>query len=83
MARLLTSPFIISLLVTISTVLRCRVISAGQATTRTFTVTGFTLPVAMSYTDMPVVSARVPGIAPDKSAAQAFVSHLVMQTMSL
>ncbi|KAJ1354828.1 hypothetical protein KIN20_011884 [Parelaphostrongylus tenuis] len=30
---------------------------------------------------MPVVFAKVPGIAPNKGAAQALVSHLVMQTV--
>ncbi|KAJ1366673.1 hypothetical protein KIN20_027408, partial [Parelaphostrongylus tenuis] len=54
---------------------------AGQASTRSFTVTGFSLPVAMGYTDIPAVSARVPGIAVSTGSAQAFVSRLVMQTV--
>ncbi|KAJ1356750.1 hypothetical protein KIN20_014511 [Parelaphostrongylus tenuis] len=81
MPRLSTSLFIISLLLAISTVLGCGVMPAGQASTRTFTVTGFTLPVAMSYTDMPMVSAQASDIAPNRGAAQLFESRLVMQTV--
>ncbi|KAJ1361521.1 hypothetical protein KIN20_020794 [Parelaphostrongylus tenuis] len=49
MTRLSTGAFMISLLVLNSTVLGCGVIPAGQSSTRTFTVTRFTLPVAMVY----------------------------------
>ncbi|KAJ1368267.1 hypothetical protein KIN20_029359 [Parelaphostrongylus tenuis] len=81
MTNLHINPFIISLLATISTVLGCGVLPAGQASTRTFTVTGFTLPVSMAYTDMTDVIARVPGIATSRERAQAFVERLVMQTV--
>ncbi|KAJ1368797.1 hypothetical protein KIN20_030122, partial [Parelaphostrongylus tenuis] len=82
MARPPTAPAMISLLATISTVFGCGVLPAGQASTRTFTVGGFTtLPVAMVYTDMPSVSSQVTGIATSKGGAQAFVSRLVMQTV--
>ncbi|KAJ1360278.1 hypothetical protein KIN20_019205 [Parelaphostrongylus tenuis] len=65
----------------ISTVLGCGVMPAGQASTRTFTVTGFTLPVSMAYTDMADAFARVPGIATSRKRALAFVERLVMQTV--
>ncbi|KAJ1355635.1 hypothetical protein KIN20_013126 [Parelaphostrongylus tenuis] len=70
------------LLTTIRTVLGCGVMPAGQARTVTFTVTGFTLPVAMVYTEEPNVVARVPGIATSEAGAKAFVERLVIQTVS-
>ncbi|KAJ1366210.1 hypothetical protein KIN20_026810 [Parelaphostrongylus tenuis] len=45
------------------------------------TSSGFTLPVAMVYTDKPEVSAQVPGIAVSSASAQGFVSRLVMQAV--
>ncbi|KAJ1350198.1 hypothetical protein KIN20_005932 [Parelaphostrongylus tenuis] len=72
---------VFSLLITILTVLGCGVTPAGQASTRSFTVTGFTLPVAMAYTNALVVSARVGSIATEKGRAQALVERLVMQTV--
>ncbi|KAJ1361098.1 hypothetical protein KIN20_020276 [Parelaphostrongylus tenuis] len=82
MAKTSIDPFMISLLATISTVLGCGVIPAGQASTTTFTVTGITtLPVAMAYSGKPEVSAQVPGIATTRDGAKAFVSRLVMQTI--
>ncbi|KAJ1357722.1 hypothetical protein KIN20_015918 [Parelaphostrongylus tenuis] len=71
----------ISLLATISTAFGCGVMPAGQMSSRTFTVSSFTLPVAMAYTEMNDVSAQVPGIATSKGGAQAFVQRLVMQTV--
>ncbi|KAJ1366675.1 hypothetical protein KIN20_027411 [Parelaphostrongylus tenuis] len=46
--------------------------------TRTFKVSGFTLPVAMVCSAAPEVRPRVPGIAADMSEAQAFVSRPVI-----
>ncbi|KAJ1361104.1 hypothetical protein KIN20_020282 [Parelaphostrongylus tenuis] len=84
MAKTLIDPFMISLIATISTVLGCGVMPAGQASTRTFTVTGITtLPAAMAYSDKPEVSAQVPFIATTRDGAKASVSRLVMQTVSL
>ncbi|KAJ1374966.1 hypothetical protein KIN20_038175 [Parelaphostrongylus tenuis] len=45
--------------------------------TRTFTVSGFTLPVAMVYTT-PTVSAQVSGIAASRERAQALVQRVTM-----
>ncbi|KAJ1354541.1 hypothetical protein KIN20_011519 [Parelaphostrongylus tenuis] len=53
----------------------------GQARTISFTVTGFTLPIAMVYTEAPAVSAQIPGIATSEAAAKAFVERLVMHTV--
>ncbi|KAJ1347576.1 hypothetical protein KIN20_002670 [Parelaphostrongylus tenuis] len=62
--RTSTASSMISLLAAFSTVLGCGVIPAGQASTRTLTVTGLTtLPVAMVYTMIAENSARIPGIA--------------------
>ncbi|KAJ1359057.1 hypothetical protein KIN20_017674 [Parelaphostrongylus tenuis] len=80
--RTSTAPSLISLLAAFSTVLGCGVIPAGQASTRTFTVTGLTtLPVAMVYTMKPENSARIPGIATSVAQARGFVEGLVMQTV--
>ncbi|KAJ1363981.1 hypothetical protein KIN20_023961 [Parelaphostrongylus tenuis] len=82
MVRLPTESFAILLLATISSVMGCGVLPAGQASTRTFNVTGFTtLPVAMIYSTAPDVQAQIPGIASSEGGAQAFVLHLVMQTI--
>ncbi|KAJ1361026.1 hypothetical protein KIN20_020178 [Parelaphostrongylus tenuis] len=75
-----TDYFMISLLATISTVFGCGVMPAGQGSTRNFTVTGFTLPVAMAYSTSTAVLAQVPGIATSEAGAKGFVERLVMQT---
>ncbi|KAJ1358024.1 hypothetical protein KIN20_016326 [Parelaphostrongylus tenuis] len=80
-AKLPTDPIVISLLATIFTAFGCGVIPAGQASTRNFVVTGFTLPVAMVYTNMDMISAQHPGIAGSRDGVQAFVSRIVMQTV--
>ncbi|KAJ1356254.1 hypothetical protein KIN20_013929 [Parelaphostrongylus tenuis] len=59
MAGYLTSPLMVSLLATISTVFGCGVMPPGQVRTISFTVTGFTLPVAMVYTEAPAISAQI------------------------
>ncbi|KAJ1357336.1 hypothetical protein KIN20_015469 [Parelaphostrongylus tenuis] len=63
-----TDPFTISTLV-ITAVLGCRVMPPSQESRRSFTVTGFTLPVSMVYSGEADVRARVPGIATSKGAA--------------
>ncbi|KAJ1354930.1 hypothetical protein KIN20_012027 [Parelaphostrongylus tenuis] len=82
MVRLPTNPIMVSLLATISTVLGCGVMPAGQgARNMTFTVTSFTtLPVNMVYTSI-VNSAKVSGIATSEASAKGFVQRLVMQTV--
>ncbi|KAJ1353899.1 hypothetical protein KIN20_010672 [Parelaphostrongylus tenuis] len=80
-ARLLNIRFVILLLATISTVLGCGVMPAGQSRSTIFTVTGFSLPVTMVYSGSAEVSAQVPGIASNKGGVQAFVQRLVMQTI--
>ncbi|KAJ1357930.1 hypothetical protein KIN20_016205 [Parelaphostrongylus tenuis] len=80
MEKLSINPFMLSLLELFSTVMGCGVLPAGQARTRSLTVTGLTtLPVAMVYAGKPEISTQVPGIAPHKAEAEAFVSHLVTQ----
>ncbi|KAJ1370378.1 hypothetical protein KIN20_032090 [Parelaphostrongylus tenuis] len=76
-----TDHFMISLLATISTVFGCGVMPAGQGSTRNFTVTGFTLPVAMAYSTSTAVLAQLPGIATSEAGAKGFVERLVMQTV--
>ncbi|KAJ1353571.1 hypothetical protein KIN20_010224 [Parelaphostrongylus tenuis] len=76
-----TDHFMISLLATISTVFGCGVMPAGQGSTRNFTVTGFTLPVAMAYSTATAVQAQVPGIATSEARAKGFVERTVMQTL--
>ncbi|KAJ1369348.1 hypothetical protein KIN20_030785 [Parelaphostrongylus tenuis] len=76
-----TCLFTTSLLTTISTTLGCGVMPPGQAITRNFTVSGFTLPVTMVYSGEISVRARVSGIASSKETAMASVSRLLMQTV--
>ncbi|KAJ1369419.1 hypothetical protein KIN20_030870 [Parelaphostrongylus tenuis] len=75
-------PFVISLLATTSTALCCGVMPAGQASTRTFKVSGFTtLPVAMVYAGKREAAVQVSGIASSEEGAKSFVQNLVMQTI--
>ncbi|KAJ1349172.1 hypothetical protein KIN20_004641 [Parelaphostrongylus tenuis] len=73
--------FVMLLLAIISTVLGCGVLPAGQGSTKNFTVTGFTLSVAMAYSTAPSVQARVPGIATSEAGATRFVQRLVKQAV--
>ncbi|KAJ1365300.1 hypothetical protein KIN20_025566 [Parelaphostrongylus tenuis] len=81
MARLPTHLVTVSLLAFFSTALGCGVMPAGQGSARHFTLTGFTLPVAMVYSPKADVPIRVPGIAANQAAARGFVQRLVMQTV--
>ncbi|KAJ1357674.1 hypothetical protein KIN20_015862 [Parelaphostrongylus tenuis] len=58
MAGLRINRFVISLLAAISTTLGCGVMPAGQMSTRNFTVTDFTLPVAMAYSHATDIQSR-------------------------
>ncbi|KAJ1364879.1 hypothetical protein KIN20_025068 [Parelaphostrongylus tenuis] len=49
---------------------------------RTFNVTGFTLPVAMTYSMSPSAAAQAVGISTSADAARAFVMRTVMQAVS-
>ncbi|KAJ1366781.1 hypothetical protein KIN20_027542 [Parelaphostrongylus tenuis] len=69
----------ISLLTTISAVFGYGVMPA--VSTRNFTVTGFTLPVAMVYSTAHSVQSQVPGIATSEAGAAGFVQRLVMRTV--
>ncbi|KAJ1369446.1 hypothetical protein KIN20_030904 [Parelaphostrongylus tenuis] len=78
-----TSPFMISLLVSISSVFGCGVIPGGQTSTITFTASGPShLPIIAVYTENKVVSTLFPGIATSKSAVQAFVQRFAKQTVA-
>ncbi|KAJ1366144.1 hypothetical protein KIN20_026744 [Parelaphostrongylus tenuis] len=81
MTNLPTNPLIIPLL-NIPIVLGCGVMPLGQAGTRSFTVTGFTLPTSLVYSGNPTVRAKASGIQPSSGAVQAFVSRIVTQTIS-
>ncbi|KAJ1356818.1 hypothetical protein KIN20_014623 [Parelaphostrongylus tenuis] len=78
-ARLSTHLVTVSLLAFFSTALGCGVMPAGQGSSIPFTLTGFTLPVAMVYSPKADVPFRVPGIAANQAAARGFVQRLVMQ----
>ncbi|KAJ1372088.1 hypothetical protein KIN20_034148 [Parelaphostrongylus tenuis] len=79
--------FMISLLTTISAVLGCGVLPAGQGSERSVAlrtlgrsiVTGLTtLPVAMVYSGAPTIRAQVLGIAFSEGGAQAFLALTVI-----
>ncbi|KAJ1361502.1 hypothetical protein KIN20_020770 [Parelaphostrongylus tenuis] len=81
-AGLSSAPFMILLLVSISTVFGCGVIPGGQTSTRTFTASGpSNLPIIAVYTDNEVISTVVPGIATSKDAVQALAQRFAMQTV--
>ncbi|KAJ1366217.1 hypothetical protein KIN20_026817 [Parelaphostrongylus tenuis] len=71
------------MLAAVSKVFGCGIMPAGQASTRCFTVTGFTLALAMVYSSETSVLTRVPGIASSKNGAQAFARLFVMQTVCI
>ncbi|KAJ1368486.1 hypothetical protein KIN20_029622 [Parelaphostrongylus tenuis] len=81
MTRPLTNYLMLSLLAIIATILGCGVMPAGQANTKSFTVSGFSLPISMVYSTAADVQAQVPGVADNRGAAQGFVQRLVMQTI--
>ncbi|KAJ1366524.1 hypothetical protein KIN20_027203 [Parelaphostrongylus tenuis] len=77
-----SAPFVILLLVSISTVFGCGVIPGGQTSSRTFTASGpSNLPIIAVYTESDVIPTLVPGIATSKNAVQAFVQRFAMQTV--
>ncbi|KAJ1365101.1 hypothetical protein KIN20_025326 [Parelaphostrongylus tenuis] len=79
-ARPSSVPFMILLLISISTVCGCGVIPGGQTSTRTFTASGPTnLPVIAVYTIDNTVSAQFPGIATSSGVVQAFAQRFAMQ----
>ncbi|KAJ1361499.1 hypothetical protein KIN20_020765 [Parelaphostrongylus tenuis] len=76
------APFMILLLVSISTVFGCGVIPGGQTSSRTFTASGpSNLPITAVYTEKNKVSALVPGITTNKNAVHAFAQRFAMQTV--
>ncbi|KAJ1348496.1 hypothetical protein KIN20_003809 [Parelaphostrongylus tenuis] len=79
MARLPAT--VILLLITVSAVFGCGVVPQGQMATRTFRVTGFTLPVTMVYSTTPKVLVQVPGILSTRESASSFTSRLIMQAV--
>ncbi|KAJ1360296.1 hypothetical protein KIN20_019229 [Parelaphostrongylus tenuis] len=77
-----SAPFMIMLLVSISTVFGCGVIPGGQTSTRTVTASGpNNLLIIAVYTEKNEVSALVPGIATSKGAVQALAQRFAMQTV--
>ncbi|KAJ1374254.1 hypothetical protein KIN20_036905 [Parelaphostrongylus tenuis] len=69
------------MLASLSAVSGCGVMPQGQARTWNFTVSGFSLPVTMTYSASPTVRSQFFGIAATREAASSFVSRLVMQTV--
>ncbi|KAJ1370173.1 hypothetical protein KIN20_031843 [Parelaphostrongylus tenuis] len=81
MPNLLTGLFMIALTAIISIASGYGVAPVGQASTRIFTVTGFTLPVAMVHTGDAAIRAQLSNIANSRGAVQALVNRLLMQTV--
>ncbi|KAJ1358893.1 hypothetical protein KIN20_017453 [Parelaphostrongylus tenuis] len=73
---------LILLLSTILAVLGCGVMPQGQAVTRNFRLSGFTLPVNMVFTVSAGAPVQFSGIAASSDAAKSFVSRLVLQTVT-
>ncbi|KAJ1369462.1 hypothetical protein KIN20_030931 [Parelaphostrongylus tenuis] len=77
-ARLLLIP-----LLTSSAVLGCGTLPGGATAmgSRTFNVTGFSLPVSMTYSMAPSAAAQAVGISTSVDAAKAFVMRTIMQAV--
>ncbi|KAJ1370931.1 hypothetical protein KIN20_032758 [Parelaphostrongylus tenuis] len=71
--------FLISLL-TLTAVLGCGTLPAAMSS-RTFNVTGFSLPVAMTFSSTPSASAQAVGISTSADAVRGFVMRTVMQAV--
>ncbi|KAJ1346075.1 hypothetical protein KIN20_000763 [Parelaphostrongylus tenuis] len=80
MTKFPTSPLNIFVL-TFATVLGCGVLPPGQARSRSFKVTGFTIPVNLAYSTDASVRVKAFGMAASGGEVQALVSRLVMQTV--
>ncbi|KAJ1367081.1 hypothetical protein KIN20_027930 [Parelaphostrongylus tenuis] len=81
MAKLpITCSLAISVLI-IAAVMGCGVMPPREARTTNFMVTGFSLPVCMTYSGETDVRTKVFDIAMSREAAQAFVERTVMQTV--
>ncbi|KAJ1354001.1 hypothetical protein KIN20_010797 [Parelaphostrongylus tenuis] len=65
-----TYGFALVSVLTITTVFGCGVMPPGQTTTRSFTISGFSLPVSMVYSEMVSVRTESPGIVASKNAAR-------------
>ncbi|KAJ1367828.1 hypothetical protein KIN20_028824 [Parelaphostrongylus tenuis] len=77
-----SAPFMITLLVSISTGFGCGVIPGGQTSIRTFTASGpSNLRITAVYTNNDQISALIPGIATSKGAVQALAQRFAMQTV--
>ncbi|KAJ1363047.1 hypothetical protein KIN20_022802 [Parelaphostrongylus tenuis] len=61
--------------------LGCGTLPGGQARSLSFTVSGFTLPVQMTWTSNQAVAAQLPGILRSAADVQSFVQRLIMQAI--
>ncbi|KAJ1346016.1 hypothetical protein KIN20_000681 [Parelaphostrongylus tenuis] len=81
----MTSPLnglLVISLVTTTTVLGCGVMPPGQGSTRSFNVSGFSLPVAMAFSTAPNAPTLAPGISSSADAAKGFVARLAIQAVT-
>ncbi|KAJ1357327.1 hypothetical protein KIN20_015457 [Parelaphostrongylus tenuis] len=73
------SGLLILLLSTVLAVLGCGVMPQGQAMTRNFSLSGFTLPVNMVFTASAGAAVQFSGIAATSDAAKSFVTEVLEQ----
>ncbi|KAJ1347120.1 hypothetical protein KIN20_002082 [Parelaphostrongylus tenuis] len=81
MMRLLTIGLLTISVLIITRAFGCGVMPPGQASTRSFSITGFNLPVSMVYSESANVIAGTSGISISRDAARASVQRLVMQAV--
>ncbi|KAJ1370096.1 hypothetical protein KIN20_031746 [Parelaphostrongylus tenuis] len=82
MAKVSASSFVMPLFV-ITAVLGCGTLPGGPAamSSRTFNVSGFSLPVAMAFTSAPGAIAQVANISTSADVARGFVMRTIMQAV--
>ncbi|KAJ1356503.1 hypothetical protein KIN20_014235 [Parelaphostrongylus tenuis] len=82
MAKVPASSFVMPLFI-ITAVLGCGTLPSGPASmsSRTFNVSGFSLPVAMAFTSAPGAVAQVANISTSADVARGFVMRTIMQAV--
>ncbi|KAJ1366045.1 hypothetical protein KIN20_026560 [Parelaphostrongylus tenuis] len=82
MAKVSARSFVMPLFI-ITAVLGCGTLPGGPAamSSRTFNVSGFSLPVAMAFTSAPGAAAQVANISTGADVARGFVMRTIMQAV--
>ncbi|KAJ1366925.1 hypothetical protein KIN20_027724 [Parelaphostrongylus tenuis] len=77
----MTTTLLICLFFLVDPLLGCGTLPGGQARTLSFTVSGFNLPISMTWTSDQGLASQIPGILRSGADVQAFVQRLIMQAV--